>query len=425
MEEKIIRRSKIYTYFYGRNTVFQKFLILVGALFILLSSIAGNANRAGFEKKLDKVREEYYAADTAYDREYDNLRWELGIRVVRGQEAEVEADDQYKTEKDKYNDALEKFKKAEEKYNDMRSKGSSKGFFGGLCTFIGIVSIVAGLGWIIYIKWSINYVGQAEYDAELAERSEFAKKKGLEKLNIVAEQIDSIEPVVLDGEGIPEDAAVEAVGKIKNVLSKALQFVLKFKDLVLGAIAIAIYTAILTGIAKSMGVFVFFFLVTVAGIGYYGYYLHKKYEQESFVREKEFERLEKFAPNSMTKLGSDDKLRVSLPAVIVYMFGQEQLYVYTYCFDIVTGEVFAEGVEEYFYEDIVGVTSSQKVKKLLVRHGFLKLFLRTIRYQKECITIDTKGMHRSQSYLLDMGQSLLDTKFLGMRNLIRQKKNEQ
>jgi hypothetical protein len=127
----------------------------------------------------------------------------------------------------------------------------------------------------------------------------------------------------------------------------------------------------------------------------------------------------------MTKLGSDDKLRVSLPAVIVYMFGQEQLYVYTYCFDIVTGEVFAEGVEEYFYEDIVGVTSSQKVKKLLVRHGFLKLFLRTIRYQKECITIDTKGMHRSQSYLLDMGQSLLDTKFLGMRNLIRQKKNEQ
>ena len=425
MEEKTIRRSKIYTYFYGRNTVFQKFLILVGALFILMSSIAGNANRAGFEKKLDKVREEYYAADTAYDQEYDNLRWELGIRVVRGQEVDVEADDQYKTEKNKYNDALLKFREAQDKYNDMSSKRSSKGFFGGLCTFIGIVSIVAGLGWIIYIKWSISYVGQAEYDAELAERSEFAKKRGLEKLNIVAEQIDSIEPVVLDGEGIPEDAAVEAVGKIKNVLSKVLHLVLNFKEFVLGPIAIAIYTAILTGIAKSMGAFVFFFLVTLAGMGYYGYYLHKKYEQESFVREKEFERLEKFAPNSMTKLGSDDKLRVSLPAVIVYMFGQEQLYVYTYCFDIVTGEVFAEGVEEYFYEDIVGVTSSQKVKKLLVRHGFLKLFLRTIRYQKERITIDTKGMHRSQSYLLDMGQSLLDTKFLGMRNLIRQKKNEQ
>ena len=58
MEEKTIRRSKIYTYFYGRNTVFQKFLILVGVLFILLSSIAGVANRKGFEKKLDKVREQ-------------------------------------------------------------------------------------------------------------------------------------------------------------------------------------------------------------------------------------------------------------------------------------------------------------------------------------------------------------------------------
>ena len=30
MEEKTIRRSKIYTYFYGRNTVFQKFLIADG-----------------------------------------------------------------------------------------------------------------------------------------------------------------------------------------------------------------------------------------------------------------------------------------------------------------------------------------------------------------------------------------------------------
>ena len=425
MEEKTIRRSKIYTYFYGRNTVFQKFLILVGALFILLSSIAGMANREAFEKKLDKAWEDRNAAKSAYEDEYDKCRYDLDLDVVRNKEIEISGEDEYKTEKTDYNKALKAYKEAQEKYSELSSKGSSKGFFGGLCIFIGIVSVVAGLGWIIYIKWSINYVGQAEYDAELAERSEFAKKRGLEKLNIVAEQIDSIEPVVLDGEGIPEDAAVEAVGKIKNVLSKALQFILKFKEPVLGAIAIALYTAILSGIAKSMGVFVFFFLVTVAGMGYYGYYLHKKYEQESFVREKEFERLEKFAPNSMTKLGSDDKLRVSLPAVIVYMFGQEQLYVYTYCFDIVTGEVFAEGVEEYFYEDIVGVTSSQKVKKLLVRHGFLKLFLRTIRYQKERITIDTKGMHRSQSYLLDMGQSLLDTKFLGMRNLIRQKKNEQ
>jgi hypothetical protein len=221
------------------------------------------------------------------------------------------------------------------------------------------------------------------------------------------------------------EGQMEAVGKIKNMLSKALQFVLKFLDLILGAIAIAIYTAILPGLAKSMGAFVFFFLVTVAGMGYYGYYLYKKYEQNSFVREKEFDRLEKFAPVSMTKLGSDDKIRVSLPAVIVYMFGQDQLYMYYHCIDIVTGETFAEGVQEYFYEDIVGVTSSQKVKKLLVRHGFLRLFLRTIRYQKESITIATKGGSHSETYLVDMGQSLLDTKFLGMRNLIRQKKNEQ
>ena len=84
-----------------------------------------------------------------------------------------------------------------------------------------------------------------------------------------------------------------------------------------------------------------------------------------------------------------------------------------------------EEIEEYFYEDIVGVISDQEIQKLTVGEGFLRLFPRTIRYQKECITIDTKGMPRSHSYLLDMGESLLDTKFLGMRNLIRQKKNEQ
>ena len=422
MEEKVVRRSKIYTYFYGRNTVFQKFLILVGALFILLSGIAEAANRELYYEKRRNALESYNYFRDAYN---DILYEYIGdFDVSRGEKAKIEDNDPLETEKTKYNEALEKYKKAEEKYEKLTENGPTKGFFGVLSILIGIAGVAIGLGWLVYKKWSFNAVGEAEYDAELADRIEAAKVKGMEKLNIVAEQIDSVEPVVLDGVADADYMNVnDPSGLLKKLLGGILKAILSLDNIILGAIAIAIYTAFLSG--SPMGTFVFFFLLTLGGMGYYGYYLYNKYEKDSFVREKVFDKLEKFAPALKTKLGSDDQVRVSLPAITVYMFGQEQLYVYYQYLDIVTGEIFVEGVHEYFYEDIVGITSSQKVMKMLVRHGFLKLFLRSVRYLKESITVATSGGSHDETYFVDMGQSLLDTKFTGMRNLIRQKKNEQ
>ena len=37
------RRSKIYTYFYGRNTVLQQFIILMGAFIVAMSMMWGVA----------------------------------------------------------------------------------------------------------------------------------------------------------------------------------------------------------------------------------------------------------------------------------------------------------------------------------------------------------------------------------------------
>jgi hypothetical protein len=107
------------------------------------------------------------------------------------------------------------------------------------------------------------------------------------------------------------------------------------------------------------------------------------------------------------------------------MFGDDQLYMYYQYLDIVTGRVFCEGVHEYFYEDIVGITSSQETKKIFKRYGFMKLFLKSIDYLKESITVVSSGCTHKESYIVDMGNSLLDTQFIGMRNLIRQKKAEK
>ena len=79
------------------------------------------------------------------------------------------------------------------------------------------------------------------------------------------------------------------------------------------------------------------------------------------------------------------------------MFGDEQLYVYYQYIDLVTGKIFCEGVHEYFYEDIVGVTSTQETKKIYKRYGFLKLFLKDVDYLKESINVITSGCVHSES----------------------------
>lgn len=105
------------------------------------------------------------------------------------------------------------------------------------------------------------------------------------------------------------------------------------------------------------------------------------------------------------------------------MFGEEQLYVYYQYLDIVTGKVFCEGVNEYFYKDVVGVTSTQETKKAINRSGWFKF--KTVNYLKESISVVTSGCIHKESYIVPVGNSLLDTNFVGMRNLIRQKKEER
>ena len=433
--EMTVRRSKIYTYFYGKRTIFQQFLIIVGVLFIMLAGVATSANKTSYDNKLEKLQEKAYETSSAYDEMYYEYSYAFGI--TRGEEADADNVDEYyatsqndtdweKIAKD-YNKVLEEYNEANEKYSEFIGKDSSGSFWTGFCNVIGFATIIVALIWMIIKKLAFNKDGEAEYDLELADILARAKERALEKLNIVAEQVDMVDPVVLNGIADSNGKSASAIKKnIFGAFFSAIgKFLLSFGVIILGLIAAAILSAIVGLIAKNNVVFVIMLIIVLALVGFIGKLVYTKYEKESFISPKTINNLAKFYPNAMTKLGSDEKVRVSLPTATVYMFSGDQLYVYTQYIDIVTGKIFYEGIREFFYEDVVGVTSGQEVKKVFKRYGFFGLLLKSIDYIVESITVVTKGGTYDEAYITDVGNSLLDVQFMGMRNLIRQKKNDK
>ena len=440
--ENNVRKSKIYSYFYGANTIFQQLIIVVGLCLILMSMGATEAKRhqdQNLYKKYNAISSEVSNLRNAYDSVYydlnsllrndyygeDSDNWYYGSydEIEYGEEIKVSSDDKRSDEKAKYNEALYEYKKAEEKEKiayqkyEERAHGNSK--LAILFTVLGSVSILVGVIWGIIkkITYDING-GEEAVDEEIQIKVEEAKIKALDKLNIVAEQIEKVEPVVLNGISVCDDSNI-------SIFRRAIRRFMELKTLILGAFVSIIYSAISTEIATKTGLFYITVIVMFGLVGFVGLKIYKKYEANSYVNPKTIKKLNKFNPNLIIKLGSDDAIRVSLPAITVYMFGDDQLYMYYQYLDIVTGKIFCEGVNEYFYEDIVGITSSQETKKIFKRHGFLNLMLKTVEYLKENITVVSSGCMHSESYIVPVGNSLIDTKFVGMRNLVRQKKNEK
>ena len=344
---------------------------------------------------------------------------------VRYEEAEIKENDKFSEEKEAHNKALKEYIKAEkkaekafEKYISLRDSESAAQI---LLLILGSVIIIAGIVWSIIKKISFNKKPCEEaYDEELKIKIEEAKVKALEKLNIVAEQIEKVEPVVLNGIAT-YDATKNPVGKIV-ALSQRLTGLLPYVNVVLiGAVAASLYG----GISLIFGSAFFVpLLIAIALVAVLGIKIYNKYENNSYVNLKTIKKLATGNPNLLTRLGTDDSVRVSLPAITVYMFGDEQIYMYYQYLDIITGKIFFEGIHEYFYEDIVGVISAQETKKMFKRAGFFKS-PKAVNYLRESITVVSSGCQHSETYIVPTGSSLLDTSFVGMRNLIRQKKENK
>ncbi len=386
--ENISRRASIYEYFYGKNVVFQIFLIVICILMTSMASRAEMAARsAAYEKKSD-LREEY-----------QDLRSDLYEMKA---DSEAKASDIERLEK--------KVEKAEEKYEDYQPS-EAKGV-GPILRIIGIVGAIASLVWLLVKKLSYDVSGESEVDAELAQQTERAKVKGLEKLNIIAEQIEQVEPVCLHGVASSNFTVTKPAEKLRNVSGAgfARYFLL------------ALVCALIFGISMLFKSFVVDLLLFLALSAAVGYYIFDRYEKQR-VNAKTIEELKKYPAVFRRRINANGGVRYSLPEITVYMFGKTQLYLYYQQYDLVTGEVFSEGMKEFFYDDICAVSSHQDILRYSHVAGLFakRKFFRCIR---EEVTVYSSGCSYNTSYLTPMGQSVLDTKFVGMRNLIRSKKDD-
>ncbi len=429
-----IRKSKIYAYFHGANNVFQQFIIAAGILLILLGLSAGQAQSIKASNLYDKYQELddiAYNYEEAYEDLYYDLRYDYDFDysfTMYEKIEEVEKDNEYYEQIKAYNEALEEYQKAEEDATKAYEKYDSACYTSSagevLLPLLGGIFVIVGAIWSIVKKFSFDRKScEQAYDEEIQIKIEEAKVKALEKLNIVAEQIDKVEPVVLNGIASYDSASNKnPVGKLALLFQGILNLFTYVEVVIIGAIVAAIYYGISLAFASA-------FIIPVIGafalIAVVGKKVYDKYEKNFYVSPKSIEKLENLYPSLSIRLGTDDNIRVSLPAITVYMFGDEQIYMYYQYFDIVTGKTFCEGIHEYFYEDVVGVVSAQEIKKLFKRTGFLKLFVTAVDYLKESITVVTSGCEHSETYIVPKGSSLLDTSFVGMRNLIRQKKSDK
>ena len=121
--EMTVRRSKIYTYFYGKKTVFQQFIIAVGVLLLLLSGTAVRANVESLNKKYDKLSANRSEAQEAYQQQYSDYGYELDVYYMERADVSAFQDDAtLKTHAEEYNEALDKLEKAEAKLTEFREK---------------------------------------------------------------------------------------------------------------------------------------------------------------------------------------------------------------------------------------------------------------------------------------------------------------
>ncbi len=166
--------------------------------------------------------------------------------------------------------------------------------------FMILVSI-GGLAWYLYNKFSADLSGQDEVDKAIAYETELARKRAMEKLNLIDSQVSEVEPVLVFGRGF------EPVSPTQQLM----------------------------GAAKKGG----------------------KILSRSMLKKSD-------DPIYLLRIGSDEKVRCSLARHTIFMFGEKQLYIYFSNVDLTTGIVYSEGTHEYFYSDINGITFTQDKEKI-------------------------------------------------------------
>ncbi|MCD8160076.1 MAG: hypothetical protein LUE61_02645 [Clostridiales bacterium] len=240
---------------------------------------------------------------------------------------------------------------------------------------IGLMLIVVGLLAIpvIYI-WShfIGFPHEDEVDAAWEQQRATMRKRGLEKLNLVQEQMSLIEPLVLVGFGrSPDESFADARGEGAK----------QTKQLDKLSILSRAFTTL----------------------------------RNLFFGKRKGTELD---PIPKRKIGSNGRIRSILQEVTVYAFTENQVLMYSGDVDISTGLVYDEYTAECFYEDIEGVRLSESLYKVLN--------VRKRRYENRItneFTLFLGGCNFRCSVNSEVGSSVGNSQFAAMRSLIREKKN--
>lgn len=244
------------------------------------------------------------------------------------------------------------------------------GFF-TLIIRIGYLLIPIGLIWYVIDKNGSNSKDEEDIDKLIHIEMNRIHDRAYEKLNVINEQIDIIEPICLYG------PAEEIEHNNSNNLIKVLYALICFAN------------------------FIFSMFVTL--------YNRIKHNQDLTIK---------------LKIGKDYRFRYSYNQFTVYVFDRNQLYIYYANVDIITGIIHSEGTYEYYYSDIVGVVMQQtKIKKHLPK----KLFSLSTPYiynVYENVKIYTSGCYHTASIHSAIDHTFIDKQFKAMRNLIREKKRE-
>lgn len=215
--------------------------------------------------------------------------------------------------------------------------------------------------------WAYTWMGTMESDVQMVDMAwdrcaRYLQGRGLEKLNLIQEQVSLIDPVVVTGRGESPNASFANAKLMRQSRSLFSPFGL------IGAVI---------GLFRKDGT--------------------------------------ELDPYEAYRIAADEGLRSMLRQLTVYMFTDTQILIYKGNIDISTGMIYAESTDEVFYEDIEGMNFTQSVYKVLRKKRFVNKI-------SEDIELYLGGCRLSSSIAMDAGKSVIDQQFAAMRNLIRDKK---
>jgi hypothetical protein len=116
----------------------------------------------------------------------------------------------------------------------------------------------------------------------------------------------------------------------------------------------------------------------------------------------------------LIKIGKDKKIRASNYEGVVVFFSEQQLHAYKFQFSLVDADEFRESTDEYFYRDVVSVSTSSESFKAQLISGERK------QVNWEEFKLTTSGGTSITSAIKD--QSSVSKSIAGARNLIRERK---